>query len=137
MLLAEAGSFRQKVVKCMLDLGAGYLTQLEEAGSAETFLDSLFGTDCYSSALGKVGNECKGLEQGSKSRLAFMLTGCHLKQLGQKHTACQERMSLKQCADALDDRGYSTYLKFLAEIDRQIPYFTSFLCCLASHHAPI
>ena len=28
-------------------------------------------------------------------------------------------MSLKQCADALDDRGYSTYLKFLADIDRQ------------------
>ena len=99
---------------------AGYLRQLEEAGSAETFLDTLFGTDCYSSALQQVGNECRGLNQGAKSRLAFILTGCHLSELGQKHTSCRGGMSLKQCADALDDRGYTTYLKFLAEIDRYL-----------------
>lgn len=29
-------------------------------------------------------------------------------------------MSLKQCADSQDSRGYSTYLKFLAEVDRYI-----------------
>ena len=97
---------------------AAYLSHLEEAGSAETFLDSLFGMDCYSRALDQVGNECKTLNQSSKSRLAMLLTGCHLKQLGQKFSPCQEQMSLKQCADSLDDRGYSTYLKFLAEVDR-------------------
>lgn len=102
-----------KVILC-----AAYLKQLHDAGAAETFLDSLFGTDCYSSALTQVGNECKSLGQSSKSRLALVLTGCHLKQLGQKHIPCREQMTLKQCADSLDDRGYSTYLKFLAEIDR-------------------
>lgn len=96
----------------------GYLSQLEEAKNAETFLDSIFGTNCYSHALRDVGEECKGLGQVDKSRLAFMLTGCHLRQLGQKHSSCRADMSLKQCADALDDRGYSTYLKFLAELDR-------------------
>ena len=91
---------------------------MEDAGSAETFLDTIFGTNCYSHALKGVGEECKGLGQASKSRLAFMLTGCHLRQLGQKHSICTDDMPLKQCADALDDRGYSTYLKFLAELDR-------------------
>jgi len=41
-----------------------------------------------------------------------------MKQLGQKHSPCRQQMPLKECADTLDDRGYSTYLKFLAEIDR-------------------
>lgn len=82
------------------------------------YLSRLFGTDCYSAALQQLGNECGRLGQADKSRLAFSLTGCHMRQLGQKHSPCRQDMPLKECADALDDRGYSTYLKFLAEIDR-------------------
>lgn len=103
---------------CLLSAWSGMLTGLEEASKTETFLDKLFGTDCYSRSLQTLGNDCGGLSQPDKSRLAFGLTACHLQQLGQPASECHRRSSLKQCADDLDDRGYSTYLKFLAEIDR-------------------
>ena len=96
----------------------GFLGQLKEAKDAETFLDSIFGTDCYSQALRDVGSGCKGLGQADKSRLAFVLAGCHMRQLGHRQGKCKATMSLKECAELLDDRGYSTYLKFLAELDR-------------------
>lgn len=74
-----------------------------------------------------VGEECRHLSQVAKSRLAFSLTACHLHQLGQAVEACKQSMSLKQCADSMDDRGYNTYLKFLAEIDRYLAGSASLL----------
>ena len=81
-------------------------------------MDLLFGTDCYSDALRVMGNECSHLSSEQKNRLALTLSSCHMRQLGQHSLTCSAEMSLKRCADALDERGYATYLKFLTDIDR-------------------
>lgn len=81
-------------------------------------LNKLFGTDCYSQALARVGNDCKRLDHNSKSRLAMGMMNCHLYKLGERPYSCTEKMSLKECTSSMSDRHYNTFNEFFTNVDR-------------------
>ena len=49
----------------------GYLDVLEGEASSEGFLDRLFGTNCFSAAVGELAADCRRMDQEAKTRLAL------------------------------------------------------------------
>ena len=97
---------------------AGRMTELQNLAAGETFVNKLLGTDCFTKSLSIVNKDCSKLDSEKKSRLAMALAICHLEQLGLPAFTCKPSMSLKQCAENIeDDRQYTTYMEFLSNVD--------------------
>ena len=97
---------------------AAKVAELQQLATGETFVNKLLGTDCFAKSLHVLNSDCSRMDSDNKSRLAMSLANCHLEQLGLSTFTCRPSMSLKQCAENIqDDRMYSTYLEFLSNID--------------------
>ncbi|KAL4431061.1 hypothetical protein ABPG75_006317 [Micractinium tetrahymenae] len=97
--------------------GRGHLDVLEAGASAEGFLDRMFGTNCFSAAVGELTADCRRMEQEAKTRLALRLTNCQLATQGGPTYPCSPRQSLQECTQALPDRGYALFVEFLTHAD--------------------
>eukprot|EP00198_Chlamydomonas_reinhardtii_P006100 XP_001695436.1 predicted protein [Chlamydomonas reinhardtii] len=94
----------------------GAYTQLEEMAKRESFLQALFGTDCYSQALLTIGRECNRMTTDDKYKLAHAMNLCFLRANGHSGYKCSRAMSARQCSENLDERAFSSYNQFFSNI---------------------
>ena len=96
----------------------GKLGQLAVRAQAETFLDRLMGTNCYSKALTVVTGDCAKLDTEEKYRLALELLNCHQRVVGGPHYACDRSQQFQQCVAGMPDRDHGVFAEFLTNIER-------------------
>lgn len=93
------------------------LAVIQENAQEETFLEKLFGTNCFSIAVHALNQDCRYLDQETKSRLAFRLVGCQLRVHGSKVPSCEQKESFRDCINKLSDRNHQLFVEFLTHVD--------------------
>ena len=97
--------------------GQGQVEALAGEAAKETFLDRLLGTNCFSRALRELDADCRSMGQDQKSRLALALVNCQQATHGGTAYPCPRTRPLKDCVEALPERGWSLYVEFLTHAD--------------------
>jgi hypothetical protein len=90
---------------------------LQGAAGAETFLDKMLGTNCYTRAVADLQRDCRGMEPEQKSRLALRLANCQLATQGGGTWPCAADEPLRVCVNRLPDRDNALYIEFLTHAD--------------------
>ncbi|GLI61609.1 hypothetical protein VaNZ11_004027 [Volvox africanus] len=96
--------------------GQGAYDQLKELSKHETILQVIFGRDCYSQALLQVDRKCNQMTTEEKYKLAHAMNICFLVSNGHMGYKCSDRMTPSECSKNLDDRAFSSYNMFFANI---------------------
>jgi len=97
--------------------GLTQIASLKAAAESETFLDKMLGTNCYTSAVNNLEQDCQRLDQVQKSRLALGLANCQFATQGQDTFPCSNSEPLRACVDRLPDRENFMYIEFLTHVD--------------------
>jgi hypothetical protein len=97
--------------------GSKAIRSLEQGANAESFMDIMLGTNCYSRAVAALKQDCKYLDQEMKSWLALRLANCQLATQGSATFACRNNDSLRKCVENLSDREHQLYVEFLTHVD--------------------
>ncbi|GFR43536.1 hypothetical protein Agub_g4414, partial [Astrephomene gubernaculifera] len=90
--------------------------QLRELSDRESFIQSLFGRDCYSQALLQVNRDCNSMTTEQQYKLAHAMNICFLTANGHAGYSCSPRMSHRECSGQLDDRAFASYNTFFTNI---------------------
>lgn len=94
--------------------------QIVDDGDSETFLDWIFGTDCYSQVVRSLNAECRRLDQDQQARLGLNLANCFLSKSGKAAFPCSARQDTRTCTSRLDQEAFNTYQQFFLNVYRYI-----------------
>jgi len=101
----------------IIDTGRGHIENLKENAAKEGFFNKMFGTDCWSQALGVVERQCKRLSSEQQARLAVALFNCHMRQAGRFTVKCPAESSIKDCTGHMDDKDFIIYSNFVQHVE--------------------
>jgi len=96
--------------------------KIKDAAQAESMVDYIFGTDCYSKAVKSLEKGCKLMTPEEHSTLAFLLTKCFLDNSGRKTMRCSNKDHIRDCTSNMDEDSFATYQHFFINIYKWVDF---------------
>ena len=94
---------------------AGELQRLQDKADKEGFLDTVFGTQCYSQAVNTITASCHSLESDEALALAFKLTNCFFSKTGRHPYICADS-AIQQCTSTMTAADYVVFTGFFQNV---------------------
>ena len=92
--------------------------EARERAGAESWLQHLLGTDCYTRAVAELHARCDAMSDEQRIRLAIAFAGCQQRLTRGTAFACRAGRSLKDCVAAMDDDTAKGWRMFYPSIVR-------------------
>jgi hypothetical protein len=91
---------------------------LQEKAQDEGFLDVLFGSHCYSSAVRSLEQDCNRMDSDSSMWLAFNMANCLFAKSGRRAYPCKSTSSqdIASCTSQMSGDDYIVFTQFLQNV---------------------
>lgn len=108
--------FRKDIRDCT-EANAGELERLQTKAQDEGFLDVLLGSNCYTTSVREIVQDCNAMDSDSSMWLAFSMANCLFAKTGRPTYPCKSSArEIASCTAQMSGEDYVVFSQFLQNV---------------------